>query len=180
MSLRKQILGWVGEVRKSKFARDAVILLVLNVGAKLFMFVGNIYAAKCLGPINLGISAQIFAFSQQASLVYNGGFDTIAVREIASDKRCVSALVNSIVIFRLVLAVPILLVWFLVAFLTLDDPLLRTAWLLGGALVMLGSFSIGFVFQGLERLPIQAAAGLATSVLTAGAFLIYFSPGMPL
>jgi O-antigen/teichoic acid export membrane protein len=45
---------------------------------------------------------------------------------------------------------------------------------------VLGSLGIGFVFQGLERLPIQAAAGLATSVLTAGAFFIYFHPGMSL
>jgi len=179
MSLRKQILARVGEVRKSKFARDALIMLVLNATAKLFMFVGNIYAARCLGPINLGISAQILAFSQQASLIYNGGFDTIAVREIAADKRCAHVLARSIVIFRLVLAVPILLLWLLTAFLVFDDPLLRTAWMLGGALVALGSLSIGFVFQGLEKLPIQAAAGLATSVLTAGAFFIYFHPGMP-
>jgi O-antigen/teichoic acid export membrane protein len=144
------------------------------------MFVGNLYAARCLGPINLGISAQILAFSQQASLIYNGGFDTIAVREIASDRRCAPALAKSIVIFRLALAVPILSLWFLSAFLILDDPILRTAWLLGGTLVVLGSLSIGFVFQGLERLPIQAAAGLATSVLTAGAFFIYFHPGIPL
>ncbi len=136
MSLRKQILAWVGEVRKSRFARDALILLMLNASAKLFMLVGNIYAAKCLGPINLGISAQILAFSQQASIVYNGGFDAIAVREIAADKRCATVLAKSIVFFRL--------------------------------------------FQGLERLPIQAATSLATSVLTAGAFFIYFHPGMPL
>jgi len=180
MSLRQQILAWVGEVRKSKFARDAVIMLVLNTSGKLFMFVGNIYAAKCLGPINLGISAQILAFSQQASIAYNGGFDTIAVREIAADKRRAPVLANSIVIFRFVLAVPILLLWLLAAFLIFDDPILRTAWMLGGALVALGSLSIGFVFQGLERLPIQAAAGLATSVLTAGAFFIYFHPAMPL
>ncbi len=180
MSLRKQILAWVGEVRKSRFARDALILLMLNASAKLFMLVGNIYAAKCLGPINLGISAQILAFSQQASIVYNGGFDAIAVREIAADKRCATVLAKSIVFFRLVLAVPILLFWVLAAFLIFDDPILRTAWMLGGALVVLGSLSIGFVFQGLERLPIQAATSLATSVLTAGAFFIYFHPGMPL
>jgi len=144
------------------------------------MFIGNIYAAKCLGPTNLGISAQILAFSQQASIVYNGGFDTIAVRDIAADKRCASVLANSIVIFRLAIAGPILLVWLLATLLIFDDSIVITAWMLGGVLVVLGSLNIGFVFQGLERLPIQAVAGLATSTLMAGAFFIYFHPGMPL
>src|SRR5258705_1198675 len=103
MSLRQQILAWVGEVRKSKFARDAVIMLVLNTSGKLFMFVGNIYAAKCLGPINLGISAQILAFSQQASIAYNGGVDLITGRQLTTDKRRAPVPSNTIFTFHFVL-----------------------------------------------------------------------------
>src|SRR5258706_15941077 len=116
MSLRQQILAWVGEVRKSKFARDAVIMLVLNTSGKLFMFVGNIYAAKCLGPINLGISAQILAFSQQASIAYNGGVIKITLLENAAGKRGPPPLEKFLVHFCFVLGLITLFFFFFVLF----------------------------------------------------------------
>lgn len=173
-----QASTWSG-LWRSRFVRNAVSLVFLNATAKALMFCGNIYAARCLGPVNLGISANILAFGQQSAVIYNGGFDPIAVREVAAEPARGLALTRPIVLFRFLVSLACFAVWSAITLYLHSDPLILAAWSVGGLLMVLGALNITFVFQGLEKLPIQAVASFATGLLTAGGYFLFFHPGMP-
>ena len=71
-------------MRASRLARDAALLFVLNLTSRALGFVGSLYAARCLGPVKLGLSGVVQAAVQQAGLAYNGGLDPVGVRRIAA------------------------------------------------------------------------------------------------
>lgn len=169
----------LGRMRNSKFARDALQLLALNLAAKLLQFAGNVYAARCLGPVNLGVSAQVLAVVQQVSLAHNGGFDTVAVREIAGKHASAGALLATVTAFRLMVSSLLCIAWLAIASFANSDGLLKWPWFFGAALLIINSLSINYLFQGLERLPIQAAISVLGAVVMVGTYLCWFSPPMP-
>jgi O-antigen/teichoic acid export membrane protein len=168
----------VERVWRSRHARDATALIALNALARAASFFGAAYAARCLGPANLGLSGLVQATAQQASLAFNGGFDMVAVRRIAADRDHARDIAGAVIWFRgagfLVVAVGWLLTTLLVA-----PPGLRGPWLLGLPLVAASAFTLLFAYQGLERLPLQNAIVAGLTVLSAIAYLTFFRPGMP-
>lgn len=172
-------LNLIREALSSRYAGVALKLFVLNLAGRLLQFVSSLYAARCLGPTNLGISAQIATLAQQVSLVYNGGFDSVAVREIAADRDRADALAGAVVLFRVVVALVGAAVWIAAAVWLVDPPAARWAWLAGAPLLVLPALNIAFVYQGLEQLPIQAAFSVLGSALVAGTYWLVFEPGMP-
>jgi O-antigen/teichoic acid export membrane protein len=172
-------LRLVREALSSRYAGVALRLLVLNLAGRVLQFVSSIYAARCLGPTNLGISAQIATLAQQVSLVYNGGFDSVAVREIAADRERADALAGAVVLFRVVIALVGAAVWIAAALWLLEPSAVRRAWLAGAPLLVLSALNIAFLYQGLEQLPVQAAFSVLGSALVAGTYWLVFEPGMP-
>lgn len=168
------IKTFIAAIKKSKFANDAIRLFVINLAGRALLFFANIYAAKCLGPVNLGISAQILAIVQQASLAYNGGLDTVVVRKIAVDETHAKLLFLTVVSFRLIVAVFVAVVWVIFTFIIVNEDNLRVAWLLGAFLLVMGSLNISFLYQALQRLPIQAVFGTLVSVMSAAAYFYLF------
>jgi O-antigen/teichoic acid export membrane protein len=130
-----------------------------------------------LGPYNLGVSALVMATVAQVNLAFNGGFDTIAVRKITTDRGSAGEVTATVVAFRLAAAVAAALIW-TVLVLTIPGLPHRSAWLVGALLVLLSSLGIGFLFTGLERLPVQTAIGTGGALLTAATYFLYFRPGM--
>lgn len=169
--------GLFQKVRKSKLVQDAAALLVLNVTSRGFAFFGTAYAARCLGPTYLGTSALIQATVQQVALVYNGGFDTIAVRRIAADQTRSNSLASSITYVRLTAAFMLLIAW-ISAILLFVPTSQRFAWLVSAPLIVTSAMAIAFVFQGLERLPIQNAIVTGGAILTAAFYFLFFHRGM--
>src|SRR5258708_5499585 len=163
--MKELVLRAAGRLRASRFARDAAVLLGLSVVSRALGFLGNAYAAKCLGPTYLGISAVVQTTVSQVGLAYNGGFDTVAVRRIAADPRRGISLVGGIVLFRLVIAIIVSGVWLAVTS-RLADHAHRLAWMLGIPILMFSAVGVVFVFQGLERLPIQNAINAGGVVLS--------------
>jgi O-antigen/teichoic acid export membrane protein len=164
-------------LRQSNFARNAAWLLVLNLLSRGIAFFATAYAMRSLGPVNLGISALIQATVQQVALVSNCGFDTIAVRRIASDHGNTSVVTTTAVTFRLALAVLASFVWVIVCYLVIPKPQ-RWVWLMGALIMISGTGSITFVFSGLEKLPTQNAIGTGGVLLSAIAYFAFFHPGM--
>jgi len=161
----------------SPFARDAFLLMLMNVASRGLGFVGTAYAARCLGPAYLGISAVIQTTAQQVSLLHNGGFDTVAVRKIASNRETSHSTIAVIVLFRVCVACFLCAVWLIVSIAVVPADR-RSAWLMGIPLIMTAAATIPFAFQGLEKLPVLSAiAGVGAIVSTAIYFLL-FSPGM--
>jgi PST family polysaccharide transporter len=167
----------VAKLRSCKLARDAFWLLVTNVFSKGLMLLGSAYAARCLGPFNFGVSGLVQATVQQVALTSNGGFDLVAVRRIAHDKSSAGKNASAIVCTRVVIVAIAALVW-TCATPFLASPRNRFAWLMGVPILLGTAFSLVFVFQGLERLPIQSWIGVIVSLLSAAAYFLFFRPGM--
>lgn len=164
-------------LRGSKFARDAALLFALNLVSRALSFFGGAWAAKCLGPANLGVSALVQTTASQVSLAYNGGFDTVSVRRIAHDKARAAEQAGCVVTFRLLVAAAALLLW--LAAVPLFVPGYRqAAWMTGGVLLLTLASNVTFAFQGLERLPVQNAIAAGTSLLMAASYFAFFRPGM--
>lgn len=164
-------------LRSSKFARDATRLFVFNLLSRIGSFFGTAYGMRCLGPVNVGISALVQATVQQVSLAFNCGFDIIATRRIAADHQQVTIITPIVVTFRLVLAVIAALVWVIVCHTVVPESN-RWVWMMGAPIMIASTGSIAFVFNGLEKLPIQNGIGTGGVLLMAVAYFIFFRPGM--
>jgi O-antigen/teichoic acid export membrane protein len=175
--LTKTIRLVVERWQSSQFVRDAALLLLFNVTSKVILFFGNAYAAKCLGPLNLGISALVQTTVQQVALTYHGGFDLVAVRKIAGERESCPDLTATIVSFRFCVAILVSIIWSIVCFGVISDSE-KFIWLMGVPLILISATGINFAFQGLEKLPIQNAISTVSSFLGASAYFLFFSPGM--
>jgi O-antigen/teichoic acid export membrane protein len=175
--LTKTIRLVVERWQSSQFVRDAALLLLFNVTSKGILFFGNAYAAKCLGPLNLGISALVQTTVQQVALTYHGGFDLVAVRKIAGERESCPDLTATIVSFRFCVAILVSIIWSIVCFGVISDSE-KFIWLMGVPLILISATGINFAFQGLEKLPIQNAISTVSSFLGASAYFLFFSPGM--
>jgi O-antigen/teichoic acid export membrane protein len=161
----------------SRMARQAAWLFGLNTTAKGMAFVGSAYAARCLGPASLGISAFVLSLSQLMVVLAGGGLDTVAARRIASNSACTQSITLAIVRFRALVLVAILPVGLGVA-LFFSPWTQALAWAAGALLSAAVCFNLVFVFQGLEKLPTQAFVSVLTSALAAAAYFC-FRPPMP-
>ena len=177
LSLNSQARRVLSKLRSSQFARDAVLLLIVNTVSKAAGFFGMAYAARCLGPVNLGISAVVQTTAQQVALIYNGGFDTVAVRKIAADHKSCPPVTEAITFFRLCLALSASVGWVVFCYVAIPNEQ-RVAWLMGVPVMLISASNITFAFQGLERLPIQNGIGASSVLLSAAAYFVFFSPGM--
>lgn len=164
-------------LRDSKFARDAALLMILNIASRVFGFFGSTYAARCLGPVNLGTSALIQVTAQQVTLAYGGGFSTVGVRKVAADKANSQAVIETINGFQIRFALIATVLW-LVAVFWMVPTYQQFAWVLGATGLIFFATNITFVFQGLEKLPTQTAIATIGSLLSAVAYLVFFKPGM--
>ena len=164
-------------LRQTKWVRDALTLIVLNGVSKGIELFGNVHAARCLGPVKFGISASVLAWIVPVTLGCECGFNTVAVRRIATNKTGSQRLIGDVVSFRLFLATLAALLWLIFSLTVVPSPQ-QLAWGIGAAIVLMKAANLGFVFQGVERLPVQNAITAAGSLLTACAYFLLFSPGM--
>jgi O-antigen/teichoic acid export membrane protein len=164
-------------LRQSQFARDAALLMLLNMTSRAIGFFGSTYAFRCLGPVNLGVSSLVQTTATQVTLTYEGGFTTTGIRMIAADKANASCIAATIITFRMGAALVAAAVWILSTLLFAPEAQ-RMAWLLGAPALIFFAANITSVFQGLEKLPIQTAITTFGVLLSAAAYLILFKPGM--
>jgi O-antigen/teichoic acid export membrane protein len=163
-------------LRASRLARDAGVLLVLNLTSRALGILGSLYAARCLGPVKLGISGVVQSAVQQAGLLSNGGLDPVGVRRIATDPARASGVTATITRFRLFVTLLLGLAWSQVVLL-IEPPGGHTVWLLGVPLLLATALNLTYVFQGLERLPLQTAITTGGALLSAVIYLAWFKPG---
>lgn len=113
----------------------------------------------------------------QVSLGFNGGFDTVAVRKIATDRQSAGEITAAVIAFRMGVALVAACLWVAVVLL-IPGLQYRSIWLFGALLLVLSAAGTGFVFSGLEKLPIQTAIGTGGALLTALAYFVLFRPGI--
>jgi O-antigen/teichoic acid export membrane protein len=181
LRLADEFISGLKKAWQSKFIREAALIFTLNLVSKTILFFGMAYAAKCLGPLNLGISARIQTLVQQFSLFFNGGFDYIAVRHISAKQESLHEKAGSVLLFRLIVSTVLAIIW--VAIIQHNDELdasLKLVWLLGPISLVVASINSSFVFQAIERLPLFAFITSIGSIVTSGFYILTFHPRMPL
>lgn len=151
----------------------------LNMASNILMLFANTYAARCLGPANLGVSAQVQALVQQLALSFNGGFDAVGVRLVAAGQERPANVLRSVLAFRLGIALLLAIGWVVGVFLLVPAGPVRMAWMLGAVLLVVLSLQLPFLFQSIEQMPRFAAVTTASSLLVAITYAGAFHPEMP-
>ena len=168
----------ISRLRRSRLFRDAFWLFIFNITSKGLLFFGMANAARCLGPANLGISAQIQVLSQQLALSFNGGIDSIGLRNIALNKANAVPTLATTINFRLGTALLVSTVWVAAVICTIEPGPLRTAWMLGAPLLVIASLNTAFVFQAIGKLPLYTGIMSAGTAVAACVYLFLFRPGV--
>jgi O-antigen/teichoic acid export membrane protein len=173
---------WFADTRKrlkvSRVARQAAWIFVGNATIRAVGFFGSAYAARCLGPVNLGISALIQSLVQPLILLNGSGMDLPMVRHVAAAPSLARPVAYRILRFRLVTMLGLLLPgWLLGTWFFAPPAYLPASWL-GAGLLFLGAFVNGPVYQALEQLPLLSAITLGGTAVTSLSYLIFFRPGM--
>ncbi len=153
------------------------MMMILNFVAKGSAFLGSAYAAKCLGPEKLGISAWVISISQLIVVLAGGGLDNVAVRRIAAQPGCTRSITKKIIQFRAAVLAVLLPagLWLGHIYMPAVPALV---WCAAAALPLATCFALTFMFQGMERLPFQGTITVFTSVLATIAYFS-FGPGVP-
>jgi O-antigen/teichoic acid export membrane protein len=120
------------------------------------------------------------AYGVQASLVFNGGLDPIAIKEISANKLKIETITSSILLFRLTIAFLMLTALITFAFIFIEDVRIRTAWMAGGILMLVNSANISFAFQGASKFITQAFSSLVSASIGFVGAMIFFREDMPM
>ena len=88
---------------KDKLFRDFSATMLWQVLGKLFQVVGIVYATRCLGPDNIGVSRTIITLAMTLQLCLAFGLDAVAVRHVAKGTTKAGEMAPAIFTFRLVL-----------------------------------------------------------------------------
>ena len=78
---------------------------------KLFQVVGMIYATRCLGPDNIGVSRTVITLAMTLQLCLAFGLDAVAVRHVAKALAKPGEIASAIFTFRFVLGFLAAVLW---------------------------------------------------------------------
>lgn len=174
----KRGLAWA----RSPIGRRILDMLATRGGITAISAVSAIWAARCLGPVNLGISAAVFSATLQVLLFINLNQDTHLIREF---KQCPSdeekkRLINQVLSFRAITGTAVTLLSGIVLILLWRADAIAPAWeraiMCGLALMFFGSFSALWIFHGQERQHIDVRMALVASVVTLAGYAIWLRP----
>ncbi len=165
---------------RPKLLKKAAVMVGARIVGLGFGAIGAVWAARCLGPKNLGISGMVQNVVQQAVLMIGVLSPTVLIREYKSlendeERSDLLKLTNG---FRLLLALGfcILAVPFL-TFRWLPDLYLRVGWMFIPILLVISIQPI-WIFQAAEKQQFQSMIAVFQPALTALIYLFFFRPGM--
>jgi O-antigen/teichoic acid export membrane protein len=165
--------AWVPRDFVSQFGRA---VLWQGVG-KLIQIVGVAYAARCLGPVNLGLSGPVMVTAAIVQLVLDLGLDIVAVRHVLARTHSIERIAAALFTLRVLVAACGGLVWALAVWLSPLGAPARGVWLLGAPYLASLVVNYAWYYQATQRLPrlslLQAVAALGVSVV----YLVAFRPG---
>ena len=88
---------------RAKLFRDFSGTMLWQVLGKLFQVVGMVYATRCLGPDNIGVSRTIITLAMTLQLCLAFGLDAVAVRHVAKGLAKAGEIAPAIFTFRFAL-----------------------------------------------------------------------------
>jgi O-antigen/teichoic acid export membrane protein len=164
----------------AKLLRDFSSTMLWQVLGKLFQVVGMVYATRCLGPDNNGVSRTIITLAMTLQLCLAFGLDVVAVRHVAKGTAKVSEIAPEIFTFRFVLGFIAAVLWAAAVWMSPLDELERWTWLAGALFLLVLSLDYSWLFQATEQMPRASRFQLLSSFMTSLWFLLFFKPGQAL
>jgi O-antigen/teichoic acid export membrane protein len=135
----------------------------------------SIYLARRLGATSFGIWTFAIAVTGYPLALVEAGLTWIGTREIAHDRRVLGPLVRTIVRLRLALAGAGLLIVAVFVLAVYRQGILSWVVLLAGTSLVTTAITLDWVFYGLERPSVAAAATVTRTAVFAGATLAIVS-----
>lgn len=166
--------GRTGAAARVSVMRNFFSLAVGEGLSKLLGLLTTVYLARALGPDHFGIIGFAIAFVGYFTLLGGQGLEWFATREVARHPGRLPDLVNNVVTFRLgVASVATAAYVAAVVFLLPHSPVAKAVLLVVGLNVLLGALLLRWVYQGLERMHVVAAALVAGSLCNLGGVLLF-------
>jgi O-antigen/teichoic acid export membrane protein len=162
----------------SSLVRDGLWMSLLGMMAKAANFVASAFAAQCVGAANFGVTGVIATMAAQSALLFNGGLDTVASREMAEEPQRTQTHAADVTVFRLSIGLAVAALWAIVTWVVVPHHV-WAVWQLGVVLMLSGALNLTYLFQARGKLPVFNLIAAAASVVTAIIYF-FFTPAMPL
>ena len=159
---------------RAKLFRDFSGTMLWQVLGKLFQVVGMVYATRCLGPDNIGVSRTIITLAMTLQLCLAFGLDAVAVRHVAKGTAKAGGIAPAIFTFRLVLGLVAAVLWAAGVWLSPLVGLERWTWLAGALFLLVLSLDYSWLFQATEQMPRASRFQLLSSVTVSLWFILFF------
>lgn len=164
---------------KKRILNQAALMTTARVLGMALAGAGQIWAARCLGPRNLGLSAMVQSGVAQASMAMGLVSSTVLIREYkgAKSPAARSRLLQLSNGFRWVLGLSLsLLGALLLVFHWVPDPYASIGWFFI-PLFLFSALQPLWIFQALEKQHFQSALAVLEPALGALLYFIFFKPG---
>jgi len=165
---------------RMKLFRDFSGTMLWQVLGKLFQVVGLVYATRCLGPDNIGVSRTIIALAMTLQLCLAFGLDAVAVRHVAKGLAKVDEIAPAIFTFRFTFGLIATVLWLAGVWLSPLEGLERWTWLAGALFLLVLSLDYSWLFQATEQMPRASRFQTLSAFLASLWFLLFFKKGQAL
>jgi len=165
---------------RAKLFRDFSGTMLWQVLGKLFQVAGMVYATRCLGPDNIGVSRTIISLAMTLQLCLAFGLDAVAVRHVAKGLAKAGEIAPAIFTFRFALGLVAAALWAVGVWLSPLDGLERWTWLAGALFLLVLSLDYSWLFQATEQMPRASRFQTLSAFLASLWFLLFFEKGQSL
>ena len=166
-----------GGLFQAKLFRDFSGTMLWQVLGKLFQVVGMVYATRCLGPDNLGVSRTIITLAMTLQLCLAFGLDAVAVRHVAKGLAKAGEIAPAIFTFRFALGLLAAVLWAVAVLLSDLGSGEKWAWLVGALFLLVCCMDYSWLFQATEQMPRASRFQLVSSVMASLWFILFFKSG---
>ena len=166
-----------GGLFQAKLFRDFSGTMLWQVLGKLFQVVGMVYATRCLGPDNVGVSRTIITLAMTLQLCLAFGLDAIAVRHVAKGLAKAGEIAPAIFTFRFALGLLAAVLWAVAVLLSDLGDGEKWAWLVGALFLLVCCMDYSWLFQATEQMPRASRFQMVSSVMASLWFILFFKSG---
>lgn len=165
---------------KKRLLNQAFIMAGARIVGMAFGAVGLIWAARCLGPKNLGISSMVSTIALQAAMLLGFINQTVLVREYKNCSKDMerSSLIRISATYRMLAGI----MFAIVGGIVMSAGILPSDYHFAGwffiPLVLIASAQPAWVYQAAEKQHFQSSIAVLQPALAAIMYLILFRPGM--
>lgn len=175
----KSIGPFIREAWHSNALRGLMSALNWQLGAKLVTFLAGVYAARCLGPRNLGDSGIILTSVAQVSLLITLGQDTLLIREFKSlsSKSATRSLAAIYASNRLLMTCLIMVILGVILAVVGIPPSFVEGIILGFVIAGLNANSVGWLLVAKDKAALNYRATAISALISGLIVLVFFQPG---